>query len=82
MYNRLSSYDISIDNRNELIRPPILADNEISLMLQQEYRFSNLKIYSIEGIEVRDSEYIEKIDVYSFSPGVCHIKFGIEFADS
>ena len=35
---------------------------------------TQIKIYSIEGIEVLETAYKDKIDVSSFAPGVYYVK--------
>ena len=55
---------------------PNPAESFIKISFPPSYQSSPIKIYSIEGIEVLETEYKDKIDVSSFSPGVYYVKFG------
>jgi len=53
---------------------PNPSENEITINYPSNYLSSQIKIYSIEGIEVLESEYKDKIDVSGFATGVYYIK--------
>ena len=55
---------------------PNPVESEISLSFPPEYQTSQIKIYSVEGIEVLENEYKNKIDVSKLSTGVYYIMVG------
>ena len=63
-----------IETNNIINIYPIPAETYISLSLPLEYQNSSIKIYSVEGIEVLETECKDKIDVSSFSTGVYYVK--------
>ena len=76
---------IADDNDFGILPNP--AESVISINLPQKYQISQIKIYSVEGIEVYNSNcsgtgmpvpYCEtiKINVSSFTPGVYYVKVG------
>jgi len=60
--------------KNQLNIFPNPVESEITLNFPPDYKSSQIKIYSIEGIEVLETEYKDKIDVSGFAPGVYYIK--------
>ena len=55
---------------------PNPVESFISLNIPFEYQTSQIKIYSIEGIELLTTEYKDKIDVSGFAPGVYYLMIG------
>jgi len=52
---------------------PNPVESELTINFPPEYQTSAIKIYTVEGIEVLESEYKDKIDVSGFTPGVYYI---------
>ena len=67
---------VEIETGNIYYLFPNPVESYISLSFPPEYQTSQIKIYSIEGIEVFETEYKEKIDVSELVAGVYYVKVG------
>ena len=60
-----------VNNENFIFPNP--SSSSISLNLPPYSQYSLIKIYSIEGIEVLETDYKDKIDVSGLAPGVYYV---------